>query len=253
MALNAFEEVRLDPKIEFGQVGGPEFMTQVTMTTGGYEQRQSNWATARARYRSSHALQSQSEFDMLLNFFYGMRGQLTGFRFRDWLDYCSDMVGIITNMVRFSGDNVVVGLPAGSVLTAQALGFGDGSTTDFQIIKTYPNPGAGDDYVRQIKKIVSLNSTTGADTTPGAADANAQVNVYLDGVLKTEGAGNDYTVNSITGVISFTSPPTGDAVVSADYLFDVPVRFASDLFQGSKDAFDVDNWEGIDLIELRVS
>lgn len=243
MALNAFEEVRLDPAIEFGPIGGPQFFTAITVTQGGYEQRVQQWEAARASYRSSHALQSQTEFDELLEFFYAMRGQLTGFRFRDWLDYASDMPGIIANGIRPDKDTIQ--LPASGVLTAQSLGSGDGGTVAFQITKTYPNPGTGDDYIRSIRKIVS-------DGTPGPADADVVAYVYLAGAVQTEGAGNDYTIDSTTGIITFTSPPGNGVAITADYLFDVPVRFASDLFEGSKFAFNIDNWDGIELVELRI-
>lgn len=242
MAILDFEEVLFPPKIDFGALGGPQFVTSITTTTGGFEQRQQNWEFSRSAYRSRHSLQDQTEMDELLAFFYAMRGQLIAFRFRDWMDYGSDMPGLITNGIRTSDG--FVSLPAAGTLTATTIGSGTGALTDFQLLKRYTQPGAGDDYVRTIRKPVSTG-------TPMANDPNAEVIVYVDAAEQTEGAGNDYVIDTTTGIITFLAAPANGTVISADFLFDVPCRFASDLFEASKDAFNVDNWDGIQLVEVR--
>lgn len=87
----------------------------------------------------------------------------------------------------------------------EPIGLGDGAHTDFQLIKTYeadgPNP-----YVRRITRPVP-----------------ATVRVFVDGVLTG--------VTQLTGgIVRFTVAPVLDAVVTADFEFDVPVRFDSDHF-----------------------
>jgi len=111
----------------------------------------------------------------------------------------------------------------------EELGTGDNIEKDFQLIKTYTYGIYT--YVRTINKPVT-------DTTV----------IYIDGAA--QGAG--WTVSTITGLVSFTVAPGIGKVVSADYEFDVPVRFDIDWFPQSFDAPDVSSIESIPLIEDRI-
>lgn len=44
----AFIETRFPVDIAFGSTGGTEYSTDIVITQSGYEQRNSNWAQARA-------------------------------------------------------------------------------------------------------------------------------------------------------------------------------------------------------------
>jgi uncharacterized protein (TIGR02217 family) len=122
----AFHEVRFPSDISFGSTGGPEFSTEVIITHSGYEQRNSNWAAARAKYNVAHGVKTQTQLDTLIAFFRARKGRAHGFRFKDWTDFSA---------------------------TAQTIGTGDASTTVFQIKKTYTS--GSDTDVRTIKKLVS--------------------------------------------------------------------------------------------------
>ncbi len=100
--------------------------------------------------------------------------------------------------------------------TAQTIGTGDGATLGpFQLIKVYTVSSPLTSYQRTITKPVS-----------------GTLLVYVDGVLKTEGAnpGGDYTVSYSTGVITFNAgkAPGNTLAVTATFEFDVPVRFQED-------------------------
>nr|WP_315210080.1 TIGR02217 family protein [uncultured Albidiferax sp.] len=87
--------------------------------------------------------------------------------------------------------------------TAQPLGNADGVITNFQLQKTYsPGPYA---MVRKITKPVA-----------------GTVKIYRNGTLIT-----GWTLNTLTGLVSFTAPPAAGAI-TADFEFDVPVRFDID-------------------------
>lgn len=89
------------------------------------------------------------------------------------------------------------------------IGTGDGSTVEFQLIKAYSD--AASTYNRTITRPV-----------------NGTLTITVDGVTQTEGAGDDYTVDYSTGVVTFNSAPAVGLEVRATFEFDVPVRFDVD-------------------------
>lgn len=114
-------------------------------------------------------------------------------------------------------------------VTNQSIGTGDGEETQFQLRKTYTSGGT-EEY-RTIKKPVS-----------------GSVSVYKAGVLQTSGV----TVNYTTGLIVFSAAPADGAAITANFEFDVPVRFDTDRLSASLDAYGVNAWQDIPLIEVRV-
>lgn len=102
------------------------------------------------------------------------------------------------------------------------IGVGDGTTTTFQLIKTS----------RVIEKPVS-----------------GSVLIAFDGVNQTSG----FSVNTATGIVTFTPAPTTGVVITAGFEFDVPVRFERSIdqdFGATHEDFDVGNVPNIPLIEL---
>ena len=120
--------------------------------------------------------------------------------------------------------------------TAQALGTADGVVTNFALVKRYsyddPDTGVSAAVLRPITKPV-----------PGT------VRVYLDGVEQASG----WSVNTATGLVSFLSPPAAGKIVTADYEFDVPVRFADDdLRVVVEKSYGTYSWSGVGVEEIRV-
>lgn len=86
--------------------------------------------------------------------------------------------------------------------TSEGIATANGSTAAFQLVKTY---GTGSTkFVRLITRPVAGTVVMYVNGTPAAA-----------------------TVGSL-GVVTLTSTPANGAVISADYEFDVPVRFDTD-------------------------
>jgi uncharacterized protein (TIGR02217 family) len=200
--MTAFVETRLPTDISYGSSGGPEYSTDVVITHGGFEQRNCNWAAARAHYNVAHGIKTQAQLDALIAFFRARKGKAYGFRFKDWTDY----QGI-----------------------GQLLGVGNGSTTAFQLVKKYTSGGVTE--TRVITKPV-------AGTTL----------LYKDSVLQTSGV----SVNATTGVVTFSSAPANGVIISADFEFDVPVRFDTDRLAATMDSYGVSSWNNIPLVEIRV-
>jgi uncharacterized protein (TIGR02217 family) len=113
----------------------------------------------------------------------------------------------------------------------QQIGIGDGETAEFQLVKNYTS---GNTIItREIKKPV-----------------DGTVKVHKSGNLR--GATADYSVDYTTGIISFTEAPEARVIITADFEFDVPVRFDTDELQLSMDNFNSGSWSSIPLIEVRV-
>lgn len=198
----AFIEVRFPEDIAFGSGGGPEYLTDVVITESGYEKRNIGWQAARARYNVAHGVKNQAQLSELIAFFRARKGRAHGFRFKDWSDY--QAVG-------------------------QSIGTGNGSATQFQLIKTYVSGG-------------------GAETRAIAKPVSGTVNIYKAGVLQTSGIGINYN----TGIITFSAAPASGMAITADFEFDVPVRFDTDRLSTSLDSYGIGSWLDIPLVEVRV-
>lgn len=209
----AFHEVRFPPRLSFGSSGGPERRTEIVTLSSGHEERNTPWAHSRRRYDAGVAMGSLDDLETLIAFFEARRGQLHGFRWKDWADHKS-------------------GLPSHPVAPGdQTLGLGDGSTTEFQLFKTYAS--GGQSYARPIRKPVA-----------------GSVRVAVAGTERV--AGTDFTVDTVTGIVTFAAPPGIAQSVTAGFEFDVPVRFDTDLIQTSVATFQAGNMPSVPVVELRV-
>lgn len=109
------------------------------------------------------------------------------------------------------------------------IGTGDDTTIEFQLVKIYSSGSVA--VSRDITKPVA-----------------GTVNIYVDSVLQVSGV----TVDTTTGIVTFDTAPATDEVITADFEFDVPVRFDTDELALSMDSFDAGSWSSIPLIEVRI-
>lgn len=116
---------------------------------------------------------------------------------------------------------------------SQQIGVGTGTQTVFQIVKTYTT--GAQTYTRALRKIV--------DGTLAGLTVNAV----------TQTLGVDFTLNVNTGEITFVTPPANTHPIAFSVVeFDVPVRFDTDHMPISIEAFEVESWGAIPLVEVRV-
>ena len=106
---------------------------------------------------------------------------------------------------------------------------GQGSATVFQLVNNYTSGGYS--YQRLIKKPVS-----------------GTVKIYLNSVLQSSG----FTIDTTTGLVTFTTAPANTVLVNADFQFDVPARFDTDKLVARADSPGVFVWESIPIVELRI-
>lgn len=92
--MSSFIDVRFPPRISFGAVGGPGFMTNIAVMSNGSESRNQEWQFERAEYEVSHAAKLPAEYRPLQAFFRLMGGRASSFRFKDWTDFeCAEGEG----------------------------------------------------------------------------------------------------------------------------------------------------------------
>ena len=112
--------------------------------------------------------------------------------------------------------------------TDQQIGTGTGSLQTFQLAKRYAS--GGQTWVRTIAKPVA-----------------GTVRVALGMVEQMSG----WTLDTTTGVISFTTAPADGVIVRAGFEFDVPVRFDSDTLDVTLDFERLGSITTIPLLEIR--
>ena len=209
----SFHEVRFPASLSFGSLGGPERRTEIVTLANGYEERNTPWAHSRRRYDAGLGLRSLDDVETLIAFFEARRGQLYGFRWKDWSDYKSS-------------------LPSREVTPFdQLIDTGDDITTAYVLRKRYAS--GEQSYRRPISKPV-LGS----------------VRIAIEGDPQQEGI--DYSVDLTAGVVTFFEPPNLGADITAGFEFDVPVRFDTDRIQTSVASFHAGEVPSVPVVEVRV-
>jgi uncharacterized protein (TIGR02217 family) len=196
----AFFEIEFPRTISFRAVGGPGFSTTVNQGLSGYEQRNKNWAQARAKWQinlitpASFSGSEQDYADLIRSFFLNVSGKADAFRFRDAID---------------------------NKFTNEVIATGDGSTLGpFQLVKTYTIGGRS--YVKQIKKPIM------------SAVNDYQGNALTDTVTLTDNgspiSAANYSIDATTGIVTFGSghAPANTHLIRASGEFHYPARFDSD-------------------------
>jgi len=206
----AFHEVRFPDDISRGARGGPERRTQIVELASGEEERNASWANSRRRYDVAYGIRRADDLAAVVAFFEARNGRLHGFRFKDWGDYKS-------------------GLPSAAISpTAQEIGTGNGTLTEFALLKRYSS--GAQSWTRAIAKPVA-----------------GSVRVALGGVEQMSG----WIVDTTTGVVTFDTAPAAGVAITAGFAFDVPVRFDTDALDVTLDLERLGSITSIPLLEIR--
>ncbi len=181
---------RLPEGIERGSQFGPSFRNVIQEAISGNEQRFAQWTHCRGVGDLSYGLLTSDDpvgdFAAILAMYRAHFGSLYPFRFKDWSDYTA---------------------------VDTLFGEGDGSETEFQLVKTYDpsdillNTPGSLFYVREINLLATVPV------------------IKVDNVTKT--VVTDYNI-STTGLVTFTSPPANDKPLTWTGEFDIAVRFDTD-------------------------
>jgi uncharacterized protein (TIGR02217 family) len=207
----SFHHVVFPEAISYGSSGGPSFPVRVLEKDSGQEERISARQNPRHTFDVSKGVQSHEELFLVRQFYLARGGMANGFLYKDYSDFTSNP----TNG----------GFPDDQGTEDQLIGTGNGSNTQFQLIKTYTSGPSS--YVRKIQKPIA-----------------SSVRVWVNGV---EVFG--FTVNETTGGVTLAAAPANGHLVKASFKFYVPVRFADETLNQSIDSFG-DGSMQIPLIEL---
>lgn len=208
-----FHEVRFPGNLSFGSIGGPERRTDVVTLANGFEERNTPWAHSRRRYDAGLGLRSLDDIEVLIAFFEARRGQMHGFRWKDWSDYKSARA---TADVAFDD---------------QVIASGDGTLVTFQLCKTYRSGSYS--YERPVAKPVA---------------GSVRIGIEQDELRETV----DFELDDSTGLITFTHAPAEGMNIVAGFEFDVPVRFDSDRILTSVASFQAGDVPNVPVVEVRV-
>ena len=208
-----FHEVRISEKISYGATGGPRRKTEVVELYSGFEERNTPWSQSRRSYNIAYGIRDTDDVYDVMAFFEAREGALYGFRYKDWSDWKS---------TKPLNDNIIAP-------TDQVIGSGNGSATQFQLIKTYQD--TANTITRNIQKPVA-----------------GTVRIAFDAVEQMSG----WSVDTTTGIVTFGSAPGVGVVITAGYEFDVPVRFNADELSINLANFEKGEIPDISLIEVRV-
>lgn len=186
----AFDDTAEFPiDVQYGGSYGPGYSTSVIEADSGHTHRIARWPNARRRFNARYAVRSYDKLYTLLEHYHGRDGIVRGFPVKDFTDFTT-----ASNGRDAPANNDVV------------LGTGDSSNKDFQLIKKYVSGGRT--VNRTLTKIVA-----------------GSVKVAIQGVDQPTG----WSVDTTTGILSFTVAPGLGFSVTAGCEFRVPVQYGAEL------------------------
>lgn len=205
------DATQLPEEVERGAAGGPEFKTAIVETDGGNETANINWVYPRIGWDVGYGIQSKTDLEAVIRFFYARRGRARGFLFKDWADYQ---------------------LPTGNLIGTGDSTTGSDGTAAFQIVKVY-----SDTVLPFSRKITRPKNTT--------------LVVKVNAVTKTEGVhyNVNYTTGIIT-FTNPNRPLTGEPIVVEGEFF-VPCRFVDDKLSVMVEWANAMSIPNIGIIEVR--
>lgn len=102
----------------------------------------------------------------------------------------------------------------------------DGKETQYQLIKIYG------DEVAKFTRII---------TKP----VKDKVEVMINGIKE------NCMIDYLTGIITFPKAPKKNSIITANFEFDIMVRFDEDYFDGTIDDYNSFSWGNINLVEVK--
>lgn len=213
-------------RIAYQSRGGPSFNTSVLERVSGYTERISRWVSPKYRYDIAPGIRTRDNMVELLRFYLARRGIANGFRFFDHMNHTSASNG---------RDD--------PTYSDVQIGVGDGATTQFQLIKV--DTEGSNSTTRNIYKPIH-----GETLDVGGVSKSYNVLIGLAGVASASG----WTVDTTSGVVTFSSAPGVGVAVTAGFAFDVPVFFGQELDEGllaEHQDFDVMGLDSIMLEEMK--
>lgn len=227
--MSGFKDIRLPVGVKgYPTSGAPRFSTTITAVASGAEHRNQNWSRALNRFTLAEAVRDQATYEKALAHWLAMRGPLYTFPFADPLDFASRNLPAPNHAPETLGPD-------------QVLGTGDGLNRAFQLVKAYTVVGDLEEETYERRITLPVVET---------------VVVFINGMALDDpllpGGPYSFEVSRPGGVVTLDPAPAVGQVVSAGFLFEVPVRFeADDTFEGVVRNYRVAGFADIVLLETR--
>jgi uncharacterized protein (TIGR02217 family) len=217
--MDGFIDLYLPERItSYGFMAAPRMSTTIGVASLGVEQRNRNWVKPLHRFSQPEAIRCHADLEELHNHWMITDGPFLSFPFRNIFDFAS---------VELQAPGKIPTLSA----VDQLLGTGDGIEDTFSFKKTYTRGS----FTRTHTLALPVEST---------------VQVAIDAVEQTVGV--DFTIDREAGTITLASPPGMGELITAGFLYDVPVRFeADDVFEQIVVAFELGKAAGLSFWEVR--
>ena len=226
-----FKEELFPYNISFDSISAATFADDVVVVDLGVSQRTSRWDQPLLEFDVGYGVRTMEQLGALIAFFRAVRGRQYGFLYYDPIDHTSSV----------ATETDARTTPA-ITCNDQDIGVGDGSTTVFQLIKTYASPTGLITSQRPICKPIPGGYSFGVYRA-----AAQPVMIGFNGANQASGWSVDYT----TGLVTFASPPTSGVLITAGYEFFVPVAFNTPRLPVSLQYYGVGQATEVKLIELR--
>lgn len=211
----------------------PRFSTRITLAKSGDEARNQNWRHPLRKFSLPEAICNWCAFEQVQTFWLIMGGPLSTWPFTDPFDFGSVAVASPGELPDISGSD-------------QALGAGDGSTTDFQLVKTRTQGAysyARPIYLPQVDTVaVLMQPPGGVAVAPNHPSLDAHGGPYT------------FAVSRPGGVVTFDPAPADALVLTCGFLFDTEVRWeADDSFDGVVHSMETSGASPLTFVEVRPS
>jgi len=222
--LTAFFECEAPTALAFLCEGGQSFFTTINESLSGAESRVRNWSGSLGRWTVDLKNKPVAYFSAVQNFLMCAGGQACAFRFLWPLDF---------------------------QVEDQVIGYGDGTTTVFQLVKTYASGN------RVFSRLIAKPITSDVQRFDGSY-CDSDPEFYFGGTLLEDGT--DYTLDQTTGLVTFTTAPAATSPptpITWTGEFHVPVRFTQDALKAQIEPSFVQggeaivSWSQIELKETR--
>ena len=279
-----FIEERFPVGIAYGATGGPQFKTTVVTTGSGFESRNVDWSKRRGAWDVAHGIKTTAEYEELLKFFHVVKGMAIGFRFKDHTDYAATDTNIGTGDGETDAFQLRKSYTFGAYTYYRDITKPVAATTTVYV-SDVEETGVTIDTTTGIVTFTPDVTKSGTDLfvdDEGASvytfkSTGTDLSVFSDGqAIRTLGfdteANNGYF--TVTGTPSSTRMVVVEAVVdeaagasatiehnpapgvaaaiTADFEFDVPARFDTDVMNATLDDYGVHTWGAIPVVELRM-
>ncbi len=220
--MSHYDSVIMPTSVQFRDRAMPMVAVDLIFFDSGYRATNNRWDQY-LRTLTVDYVDKPEQIAAIYDIWMAMTGPANSFLCKDWSDWNST-----EGRMRAGNETFVTPFDQPLKNTANSTLVGDGVTKDFQLVKRYLVGGQG--HLRTIKK-------------PKTGSIVAGVN----GASTTA-----FTVNTATGVLSFTVAPANGVLVTWGGQFWVPVAFTAQQLEMENTTQGLQTLSGIELREVRL-